>query len=144
MRTAPARLGPFAQRPYYELPEIERLCGDALKSVGLLPTSPEAIRIERFIEKYFRVSPSYELLPAGVLGFTEFGSNGVKAIVVTTALDSEGSIGAERRIRTTLAHEGGHGLLQGHLFALGERPRGLFEVGHEHGPKIMCRNEGAV
>ena len=140
MRMVPARRGQFAQRPHYKLPEIERACGDALRHVGLMPEIPEAIRIDRFVEKYFRVSPTYKPLPTGVLGFTEFGPDGVKAIVVTTALDDEGGPVAERRIRTTLAHEAGHGLLHAHLFALCEKPRGLFDEGHNHGPEIMCRD----
>ena len=123
MKTITGHSGQFAVRPYYELMEIERICGDALKNVDLMPDSPEAIRIDRFVEKYFRVSPRYESLPNGILGFTEFGRQGVQGIVVTASLDDEGTAAAARRIRSTLAHEGGHGLLHAHLFALGERPK---------------------
>lgn len=140
MKTIAARSGQFAERPYYELMEIERICGDALKSVGLMPDAPEPIRIDRFVEKYFGKPPRYESLPDGVLGFTEFGRHGVRAIVVTAALDDEGTTAAERRIRSTLAHESGHGLLHAHLFALGELPKGLFDGNHMSGPGIMCRD----
>lgn len=146
MKTIRTRNGPFAERPHYKLSEIDRTCADALKSTGLLPDSPEPVRIERFIEKYFNVSPRYEPLPDGVLGFTEFGKDGVKAIVVSTALDDEGSKVAERRIRTTLAHEGGHGLFHMHLFALGEKPQSLFDDDDAR-PEILCRDiqgEGAA
>jgi hypothetical protein len=120
--------------------EIERICGDALKSAGLMPDLPEAIRIERFVEKYFGLSPRYEPLPKGILGFTEFGKHGVRGIVVTATLDNEGTAAAERRIRSTLAHEGGHGLLHAHLFVFGERPVGLFDDNHRNTPDIMCRD----
>ena len=139
MRTIRSQHGPFAERPHYKLVEIDRICTDALKSVGLLPESPEPVRIDRFVEKYFNVSPRYESLPDGVLGFTEFGRDGVKGIVVTTALDEEGGKVSDRRIRTTLAHEGGHGLLHMHLFALGEKPQSLFEDDSDR-PEIMCRD----
>ena len=140
MKTFTGRSGRFATRPYYELAEIERICADALKSVGLMPKSPEPVRIDRFVEKYFRVEPRYEALPGGILGFTEFSRQGVQEIVVTTALDHEGTEAAERRIRTTLAHEGGHGLLHAHLFALEERSAGLFDNTQSGGPEIMCRD----
>jgi len=139
MRTVRARHGPFAERPHYKIAEIDRICSDALKSCDLLPDSPEPVRIDRFVEKYFDVCPRYEELPDGVLGYTEFGRNGVEAIVVTTALDEEGGNVSERRIRTTLAHEGGHGLLHMHLFALGEKPPGLFEAS-DNRPEILCRD----
>jgi len=107
--------------------------------VRLLPDAPAPIRIDRFVEKYFRISPRYEVLPPGILGFTEFGSQGVRAIVIASVLDTEGSVVAERRVRTTLAHEAGHGLLHMHLFALGEKPQSLFQDGH-HKPEILCRD----
>jgi hypothetical protein len=140
MKTIAARSGQFAERPYYELMEIERICGNALKSVGLLRDVPEPVRIDRFVEKYFGKPPRYEPLPDGVLGFTEFGRHGVREIVVTAALDNEGTTAAERRIRSTLAHEAGHGLLHAHLFVLGEPPKGLFDGNHKNGPEIMCRD----
>lgn len=104
MRTYRTNRGPFATRPFYKPAEIDRMCGDALKAAGLMPDSPEAVRIERFVEKHFKVSPRYEPLPDGVLGYTSFGPSGVTGIVITTALDEEGGSVSERRIRTTLAH----------------------------------------
>ncbi len=49
---------------------------------------------------------------------TKFSTSGVLEIVVSSRLDEEGGKVSERRIRTTLAHEGGHCLLHCHLFAL--------------------------
>ena len=131
--------GPFATRPFYKPTEIDRICGDALQVAGLMPDSPEAVRIDRFVEKHFKVSPRYEPLPEGVLGYTSFGPSGVTGIVITTTLDEEGGSVSERRIRTTLAHEAGHGLLHMHLFALGEKPPRLFEDGDDR-PEILCRD----
>ena len=139
MRTYRAKSGPFADRPHYKLPEIDRICGDALKAAGLMPDSPEAVRIDRFVEKHFKIVPRYEALSDGVLGYTAFGAGGVTAIVVTTALDEEGGRVSERRIRTTLAHEAGHGLLHMQLFALGGKPASLFDDGHDR-PEILCRD----
>jgi hypothetical protein len=145
MKTYRTTAGPFAERPYYKLGDIERICADELQAVGLFPAAPEPIRVERFIEKRFGVSVTYDDLPEGLLGFTEFGEHGVKAIVLARTLDEEGTVTAERRIRTTMAHEGaGHGLLHTHLMAQGEAARTLFKDGLD--PKlsrILCRTNGA-
>jgi hypothetical protein len=145
MKTLRTSKGPFSERPYYKDQEIENICGDALREVGLFPSRPEPVRIDRFIEKRFGVVPSYEDLPEGVLGLTRFGNNGVQAVVVAKALDSDSSAAAERRIRTTLAHEGGHGLLHTHLFALATASQNLFgDFSEPTKPKVLCRDEAAT
>lgn len=137
--------GPFPERPYYKDEEIEQICTDALREVGLLPSSPQAIRIDRFIEKRFGVVPSYEELPDGVLGLTRFGKSGVQEVVVAKTLDDDPGRVAERRIRTTLAHEGGHCLLHTHLFALATPSQNLFgDFSEPDKPKVLCRDDGAV
>lgn len=140
MRTYRQSGGPFRERPYFTHSEIDRICVEALEQVGLLPRSPEPIRIDRFIEKRFRVTPTYEDLGPGILGMTRFGKNGVQAVTVSQRLDEEGSRVSERRIRSTLAHEGGHGLLHEYLFLLEAGPL-LFGEGTPGGPKILCRDE---
>jgi hypothetical protein len=141
MKNFRAKSGPFRERPYYELAEIERMCADALSQVGLLPSDPSPIRIDRFVEKHFDVTHTYEDLDKGVLGFTQFGPKGVQAIVVARALDEEGTKPAERRIRTTLAHESGHGLLHAHLFVLDPQSKPLFgDFTKPNSPKVLCRD----
>lgn len=140
MKTVPSRKGPFAEQPYFSLEEIEHICSTELMNVQLMPAEPQAVRIERFVEKRFGISPSYEALPSDVLGFTEFGANGVAAIVLSTVFDdADGNVSQERRLRTTLAHEAGHGLLHAHLFALRETSESLFDSGTEE-PTILCRD----
>lgn len=139
MRTFRSSAGPFMERPYYTVDEVERICVDSLRKEGLFPENPEPIRIDRFIEKRFKVIPEYKDLGPGVLGMAEFGKNGVKGITVAQALDDENSITAERRIRSTLAHEGGHGLLHTHLFAF-EADGLLFGENTPTGPVVLCRD----
>jgi hypothetical protein len=144
MKTFKSRSGPLAERPFYELAEIEKICTGELKKYGLYPSEPGPIRIDRFIEKRFAVQPTYDDLPKGLLGFTRFGAKGVEEIVVARFLDEEGTTVADRRVRTTLAHEGGHGLLHAHLFALETLPTALFGDGLAPGtPKILCRDEAS-
>ena len=65
--------GPFRQRPYFAEGEIEILCRCELEAAELYPSSPGPIRVDRLIEKRFNVVPTYDDLPDGVLGVTEFG-----------------------------------------------------------------------
>jgi hypothetical protein len=142
MKTFRTTRGPFAERPYYEDSEIETMCADALRHVGLLPDSARPIRIDRFIEKRFSVVPSYEELPDGVLGLTRFGESGAQQVVVAKALDDETGEIAERRVRTTLAHEAGHCLMHAHLFVLATPSRNLFgDFSEPNRPKVLCRDE---
>src|ERR1700679_3825800 len=136
----PFRSGSPSKQPYFTSSQIDQICCDELRNEDLFPATPEAIRIDRFIEKRFKVSPTYEVLPDGVLGFTRFGKDGVKAVVISAALDAEGGKVAERRVRTTMAHEGGHGLLHAHLFALDEIPLHLFDKDSHSGDQILCRD----
>jgi len=82
MKTLRGDAGRFPQRPYFSDREIEKICADELRKVGLYPSHPEPVRIERFIEKRFKVSPTYAELPDGVLGFTKFDTNGVREVVI--------------------------------------------------------------
>lgn len=132
--------GRSRNRTYYSRDEIDRICVDALESVGLYPRVPEPIRIDRFIEKRFGVSAAYEDLGPGILGMTKFGRTGVQAVIVSQRLDNENSQVSERRIRSTLAHEAGHGLLHEHLFAPDETMP-LFGDCTPTGIRVLCRDE---
>ena len=145
MKAIGPQSGQFATRPYYQLPEIERICGDALKRVDLMPDSPAAIRIERFVEKYFRLTPRYKNpSPMASLALRNSARMESRGSSLRPPSTMRACQAAERRIRSTLAHEGGHGLLHAHLFAFGERPKGLFDDDHNGEPEIMCRDVHGV
>jgi hypothetical protein len=141
LKTFQSRSGLFAKRPYYSDEEIERICLNELGAVALLPHSPGPIRIDRFIEKRFGISHQYEDLVDGVLGATVFSEQGIEAIVVARNLDEEGSKIAERRIRSTLGHEAGHGILHIHLFDSQRGNERLFgDFSDPLKPKVLCRD----
>jgi hypothetical protein len=142
MKHLKAQSGPFVERPYFKAGEIESTCEAELIKAGLCPAAPGPVRIERFIEKRFKVTPTYEDLGEGVLGLTRFDSRGVAEVVIAKALDSEGSTVAERRIRTTLAHEAGHALFHTYLFVLAPREPLFGDASEPNKPKVLCR-EGA-
>ena len=123
MKMLKARSGPFLERLYYKDSDIESIVTIELNKVGLFPTAPEPIRVDRFIEKRFGIVPQYEDIQDGILGFTRFGAKGPEEVVVSRSLSEEDSRVAERQINSTLAHEAGHMLLHGHLFALQRRAK---------------------
>ena len=115
MKYSRSGTGRFAQRLFFTVDEIDRLCFDALKKVDLLPSAPEPIRIDRFVEKYFECPLEYKDLGEGILGCTQFNRKGT--VVLITISDSNGnSAPSERRLRSSLAHEAGHGLMHASLF----------------------------
>ena len=142
MKTFHGGSSPFVERPFFRDAEIDQMCEDALRNVGLLPGAPEPIRIERFIEKHFKVTPTYEDLPNGVLGFTSFSKNGVASIHVANALLEDETKVAERRLNSTLAHEAGHGLMHAYLFAFHEAGLSVFGKDPDvSSTKVLCRDE---
>ena len=136
MRKVRTPSGPFPFQLYFEdLGEIDEICLEALKRQSLLPSGPAPIRIERFVEKEFKTPLRYEDLGPDNLGCTIFNSSGaVEAILVSRSLEEQNTTPARRRVRSTVAHEAGHGLLHGSLFIdspdLGENQR-----------RILCRSE---
>lgn len=140
MKTLKTHIGIFRTRPFYEQHEIESMCIDELRKTSLLPDEPNPIRIDRFIEKRFGISPEYREMDEGVLGYTSFNNDGVESIVIARRFSENDTQSTERLERSTLAHEAGHGLFQGHLFALGKKPPSLFGDGITE-PKILCREE---
>lgn len=140
MNSCFSRQGRFAKRLFFELDEIDGICFRALAATGLMPTEPSPVRIERFLEKQFGVDVEYEDFAEDVLGCTVFDSAGrVIRIAVATSLE-EGGKSCERRLRSTLAHEGGHGLLHGPLFVRSEHPSLFPEAASsEEQDRILCR-----
>jgi len=111
-----ARSGPFEYVLRFSHEEIDQMCLEALEKAGCLPKTPEPIRIDRFIEKQFTANILYEDLDPGVLGYTAFQKDGsISAVGVSSWLDDGGGA-TERRLRSTLAHEGGHCLLHPSIF----------------------------
>jgi len=140
MRTFRATKGPFKEGLFLTDDEIEATCVDELQRQGLFPASPQSIRVDRFIEKRFGFSPSYEDLPEGVVGLTRFGARGPQEIVVSNELESDQSTAAMRRVRTTLAHEAGHALFHAHLFVLGQGQQLFGDWSDKAKPKVLCRD----
>ena len=133
---------PFGRRLYFAEGEIDRICVDALESVGCLPPTPSPIEIELFVEKRFACTVAYENLKPGVLGFAVFGAGGtVEAVGTERSLFDDGTVGA-RRAWATLAHEAGHGLLHAKLFSEEHERHPVLDGSFDYKRRrIMCRKE---
>lgn len=143
MRTFRPKRGSFVEAPYFTEEELEGIALDELSQYNLLPAAPNPIRIERFVEKRFRVSVESADLGEGILGLTIFGPDGVQHIYVSQDLDADESVASERRTRSTIAHEAGHGLLHAHLFAAVSGVPLFGDVSDPRAPKVMCREGSA-
>ena len=138
MRKVPTPSGRFAFQLYFDdVGEIDEICLEALKKQSLLAPTPTPVRIERFVEKQFRTTVRYEDLGPDNLGCTIFNSSGaVEAILVSRSLEEQNTTPARRRVRSTVAHEAGHGLLHGSLF-IGDN----FLDRGKNQRRILCRSE---
>ncbi|MEX2526454.1 MAG: hypothetical protein WEA09_02345 [Gemmatimonadota bacterium] len=134
----------FTKRPFYTPDQVEDIAAASLRSVGLLPGSPEPVRIDRFIEKKLGVVPEFESLAPGVLGYTRFGSDGVDAVVVSAELAEQKDVVSQRRVTTTLAHEAGHALLHAGFFLPEAFSQSLFDSEDVSSERVLCRDEDAA
>ncbi len=142
MKEFRAREGRFPLRLHYELAEIDTICLGALRDAKMLPSEPQAIEIDRFLEGHWKVRLLYEDHDPNTMGSTVFDTKGqVIGFTVARWLDEEGSISSDRRLRSTLAHEGGHGLLHQRLFIEDPTPS-LFESnqGPNNPRNFVCRS----
>lgn len=142
MRTRNRPAGPFREQLYFQVSEIDEICVEALSNAGCLPDTPEEIAVDRFVEKHFGCECGYEELPDDVMGFTAFDKRGkVVAVRVQSRLE-DGSKTGEHRVRSTWAHEAGHGLLHATLFMEVPGVSTLFPATDSNvsGNRILCRN----
>jgi hypothetical protein len=140
-----AQSGPFEEQLRFSVQEIDHICLDALMEAKLLPSSPGPVRIERFIERYYQCRLLYEDLGPGAMGCTAFRADGsIEAVIISTRID-DGHEASERRVRSTLAHDGGHCSLHASLFMpSGQTSLNLQIQKHENldfkARRILCRD----
>jgi hypothetical protein len=144
--------GPFCRRLYLHENRIEDACRTALSAVDLMPSSPGPIRIERFIFLHFGIEEEFEPLPEHIMGCAKFTRQGLKRIIINRELAEQDDMVSKFRVRSTLAHEAGHGLFHSDLFVeklnvesagqlFGEEA-GIFDSVTKDG--FLCRAEGGM
>jgi hypothetical protein len=137
---------------WFDPHEIEKLMETELTKAGLLSDTSAGIDIEDFIERHLQVPlDQYATdLDPGVLGLTEFFSDGSCKIRISRALSDEVDRdescppGIKGRWRATMAHEAAHVVMHKGLFvAAGGKQTSLFEnAGPPRSQKLLrCSNE---
>jgi hypothetical protein len=116
MKDLPAKSGPFLRRRWFEEHEFDDIAREALKRHGLISKVPGPVNIELFVDMEFGFSYEFRDLGEDCLGLMHFGETGPKGLFVHTKLDDPENPVVNRRCRSTLAHECGHGLLHTDLF----------------------------
>jgi hypothetical protein len=134
---------PFATTIYLDRSEIDDMCETALRDGKHLPPDPKPIAIDSFIESYFRCTVDFGTdLGEDVMGFTLFDPKGAPKVVGVSPRLDDGSKVGERRIRATLAHEGGHCLIHPVLFLPDVDKRSLFGTNIDlANRRILCRTQ---
>ena len=118
MAVLTANHGPFLRRIRLETAEVEACCADALRSVKLMPATPQPVRIDRFVEKFFGLKLRFAVLAESRMGAVQFTDAGkVAGIFICKNLAQDETLVGKRKFRSTVAHECGHGLFHGELFA---------------------------
>lgn len=144
--------GPFCRRLYIPENDIERMCREALASVDLMPETPGPIRIERLIYLLFGFEEEYETLPDQIMGCAKFTRRGLSRITINRELAEQDDPVSRLRVRSTLAHEVGHGIFHANLFIeklerdatsrLLDEGEGIFDS--VSGEGFMCRAEAGM
>lgn len=116
MTTGNQAAGPFCRRLFLPESHIESVTRDMLASVGLLPEIPGPISIERFIYLAFGFEEEYDRLPKEIMGCAKFTREGLDRIVINRELAEQDDTGSRLRVRSTLAHEAGHGIFHSGIF----------------------------
>jgi hypothetical protein len=128
----------LGQRLIFDEHEFDLIGLQALRDAGCIPSIPGPVRIDRFVEKYFKLTLDYQDLGSGVLGATAFAKTGrVCGMAVAKALATEES---QNLFRSTVAHEAGHGLLHPILF-MEDSSQGGFRIDNADtkSRRILCR-----
>lgn len=108
--------GPFLSQLWFDDEEFETTARDALRGAGLLPAAPGPVDIELFVDKHFGFSYEFADLGTDCLGFISFDARGPRRMVIHRDLDAPDDVVRNRRCRSTIAHECGHGLLHTVLY----------------------------
>lgn len=132
----------FGKTLYFTDREINRMCVDALKESRCLPSNPEPIDIEFFVEKHFDTDLDFGTdLGDEILGWTYFGRRGeIRIVGVSQSLSCDETVVGQRRCRATVAHEAGHCLMHPILF-MEDQSRPMFENLDFAKNQILCRKD---
>jgi len=116
MAKIPKDPGPFREYKYIPDKHIERAALQALVDTRLMPTCPSKVEIEKFCDRKWGAPEDYRDLGPDYLGRATFRITGLASIEVNARLEEDKSRVGVCRLRSTTAHEIGHGVLHEAMF----------------------------
>ena len=111
-------LGPFTQKIFLTETTIDRMALAALSETQLLPKIPGPVDIGQFCIRNWGWEVQYFDLGPDLMGQCAFSEAGVESIEINSRIWEDKSRVGRVRLRSTTAHEIGHGLAHKELFAL--------------------------
>ncbi len=136
---------PWGRTVYYEDHEFEAIMDELrARADGGAFEPGRGVDVDVVLERGLGVAPDYADLPAGILGRTRFGPDGRFQVEVSRALaeEAERDRVARRRLRSTLAHECGHGALHAHLHLADTQTYPLFgDQPTRPSGRVLCRQD---
>lgn len=137
--------GPFLESFFIPDVQIEAHAKTRLEELGLMPSSPSPVAIEKYCDRRWGFPEDYTDLPPEILGCAKFSEAGLVGIVISKNLCEDNSDTGFYRTRTTIAHEIGHGEQHAKAFAeklRHDRLQGDFFAAQGEGEcRILCREE---
>lgn len=147
MKVRPDTANQWGRRVFYEDREFDDIMDELRARAGSSVFAPgDGVDVYAVLEFGFGVAPDFVDLPTGVLGRTRFTLDGRFEVEVSRVLaeEAEHDRVARRRLRSTLAHECGHGALHSHLYVRDDQTLSLFPVDTARSaPPVLCR-QGVV
>jgi len=108
--------GRFHNRLWIEDDEFDVVALRTLDANQLFPETPSPVNIELLVERLFPCAYEFSHLDKKLMGRIAFGPHGPISIEIDHRLDRPDNELINRRCRSTLGHECGHGVLHSCLF----------------------------
>lgn len=145
MKSWKDRSNPWGKRLHFEDCEFDAIAEELIERAGGdVFAEGDGVDVDLVLLKALDVEADYGPLPEGIMGRTLFDKSGAACIQVSSDLAEAAEIDrvARRRLRTTLAHEGGHVSCHQSLFIVDSDTFDLFpDEESEPKPAIMCRED---
>ena len=143
MKTYNTAYGIFYDRPFFTLNRLEEIAAQALDKAGCTDSDPGEIPIEDVLEECLGLGIDYSPLSEDVMGCAHFEPEGLVKVEIHESLSLCGHDPTlDRRRRSTIAHELGHGLVHTPLYRQRfefERQQADFDPAQPQHARHACR-----
>lgn len=145
MKITPDAGSPWGRKVRFDEREFDDIMDEVRSRGGGSAFVPGAgVDVDAVLRDAFEVEPDFVDLPNGVLGRTKFHPDGRVEVEVSRSLAdaAEHDRVERRRLRSTLAHECGHGALHAHLHLADDQTLSLFgDQAPTLEPRVLCRHD---